>query len=296
MRRLILALALLVPAQLHAWGEKGHSIVNEAATLSLPADMPHFFHRSYPDLVWLAYDPDRWKGSGKSNDAANDPDHFLDYEFVAGLELPPDRYEYLALLEKSGRLRQKGIANDTAGFVPWRVAELAERLTGQFRQWRTSTPGSSERRFLEAAIINTAGLLGHFVGDSANPHHATINYNGWVMPNPNGYAYDCETHSRFESRYISHAVDVSDVTPKVAAPVARTDYFTAALDFIRQSNALTEQLYQIDKRGGFDPFRPVNREAFGFATDRLAAGASMLRDLWWSAWKNSARSPRRREN
>jgi hypothetical protein len=30
-----------------------------------------------------------------------------------------------------------------------------------------------------------------------------------------------------------------------------------------------------------------------FATDRLAAGASLLRDLWWSAWVNSGKSRRR---
>lgn len=298
MKRLVLfAFALLVPAaQVSAWGEKGHSIVNEAATLGLPNDMPHFFYRAFPELVWLGYDPDRWRNAGESLDAVNPPDHFLDYEFVAGLDLPPDRYEYLALLESSGRLRQKGITNAKPGFVPWRVTELTEKLASQFRQWRSSRPGSSERQFLERDIINTAGVLGHYVGDSANPHHSTINYNGWVMPNPKGYAFDCGTHSRFESVYVSHAVDTKDVTPKLAAPVLRTNYFGTALDFIKQSNALVEPLYQIDKAGGFDIFRPVSARAFGFTTDRLAAGASMLRDLWWSAWKNSAKRPPRRDD
>jgi hypothetical protein len=32
-----------------------------------------------------------------------------------------------------------------------------------------------------------------------------------------------------------------------------------------------------------------------FATDRLAAGASLLRDLWWSAWQNSAKPVKRRD-
>jgi hypothetical protein len=289
MKRLVLVLSLLVPTQMEAWGEKGHFIVNEAATLGLPNDMPHFFYRSFPELTWLGYDPDRWKHAGDSIEAAEAPNHFLDYEFVAGLELPPDRHEYLALLESSGRLRQKGITNADPGFVPWRIAELSEKLTSQFRQWRFSRRGSSEREFLERGIINTAGTLGHYVADSANPHHATINHNGWIMPNPHGYPVDCGTHSRFESTYISHAVEPKDVTPKLASPARRTNYFDTALDFIKASNALTERLYQIDKDGGFDIFRPVQPVAFEFATDRLAAGASMLRDLWWSAWKNSSR-------
>jgi hypothetical protein len=288
---------LALPATSSAWGEKGHFIVNEAATLSLPNDMPHFFYRSFAELVWLSYDPDRWKGAGLSIDAVNNPDHFLDYEFVVGLELPRSRYEFLALMESSGRLRKHGIGNDTTGFVPWRVAELSEQLTGQFRQWRFSAPGSAERQHLERDIIHTAGILGHYVGDSANPHHATMHYNGWASAeNPNRYATDCGTHSRFESVFVAHALTVDHVTPKVAAPVLRTDYFATAVDFIKSSNALTETIYRLDREAEFNIFKKDLTVGTGFASDRLAAGASMLRDIWWSAWQNSARSPRRRSS
>ncbi|HEV8657833.1 MAG TPA: hypothetical protein VGS96_04320 [Thermoanaerobaculia bacterium] len=295
MKRTLIALALLAfCANAHAWGEAGHLMSNEAATLALPTDMPHFFYRAFPQLVWLGFQPDRLKGPGPSLDAVNSPDHFLDYEFVAGLDLPNDRYKFLALLESSGRRAQRGITNSQSGFLPWRIAEMAEQLTVEFRQWRFSTPGSSERRAIEIDIIHTAGTLGHFVADAANPDHATINYNGWVMPNPNGYATDCGAHSRFETEFVSHAVSTSDVVPKVAKPVLRTDYFATALGFVKSSNALVEQLYRLDKRGAFSQLGPISPEGKDFATDRLAAGASMLRDIWWSAWKNSEKPPKRR--
>ena len=74
------------------------------------------------------------------------------------------------------------------------------------RQWRFSVPGSAERAILERDIVNTAGVLGHYVGDAANPHHATMHYNGWASAeNPNHYATDCGTHSRFEAVFIAHA-------------------------------------------------------------------------------------------
>ena len=289
----VATLAIAPPAS--AWGEKGHYLANEAATLSLPADMPHFFLRSFPDLVWLGFEPDRWRGAGPSSTAWGAPDHFLDYEFVEGLELPPGRYDFIALMESSGRLRRLGISNDTSGFVPWRVAELTEILTNQFRRWRLTTPDSPERQVLENQIISTAGTLGHYVADSANPHHATIHYNGWASAdNPRGFANDCGTHSRFESGFISHAVDLEHVTPKVAAPVLRTDYFGTAVDFIRSSNALVDELYALDRDGAFNPFNRRKEPGIAFASDRLAAGASMLRDLWWSAWTNSAKRPPRR--
>jgi len=286
MKRLLPFFLLFALApRVHAWGEKGHYVVNEAATLGLPNDMPHFFYEAYPELIWLAYDPDRARGGGESLEAVNPPDHFLDYEYAAGLDLPRSRYQYIALMESSGRLRRFGITNDEAGFVPWKIAELAELLTLQFRAWRRAHP--SERAFLQRDIIHTAGILGHFVGDASQPYHTTWNYNGWVDPNPNGYPIDCGVHSRFETTFISHAIETSDVTPKLAAPVMRADAFAAALALVHESNSFVERAYQLDRDGAFDIFRD-SAEGKRFASDRLAAGASMLRDLWWSAWKKSA--------
>ena len=295
-KRVLLLLVLLVAAPLaFAWGENGHYIVNEAATVMLPTDMPHFFYKAYPELIWLGYDPDRWKGGGRAVDAANDPDHFLDYEYVAGLELPDNRYKFIDLMYTSGRLRKHGIHNAEAGFNPWRIAEVTQKLEVEFRNWRRSAPDSTERAIIERDIIHFAGILGHYAGDSANPHHATAAYNGWIYPNPNNYAFDCGTHSRFESNFVAHAVEARDVFPKVvAAPALHTDYFAAAMQSLKASNALVETLYRIDRDGGFAPIGPVSKEGFEFATDRLAAGATFLRDLWWSAWMNSAKAPPRR--
>jgi hypothetical protein len=268
-------------------------MVNEAATLGLPTDMPQFFYQAYPELTWLGYDPDRWKGGGRSLDAANDPDHFLDYEYVDGLTLPESRYRFIDLMYTSGRLRRFGIHNAEAGFLPWRIAEVAQALQVEFRNWRFSTPGSTERMIIEQDIIHFAGILGHYAGDSANPHHTTIHFNGWAGPNPEGYAYDCGTHSRFESVFVSHAVDVSDVTPRLAPPKLREDYFVAGMEAVKESNSRVEDLYRLDRDGAFQPLGPVRREGRDFAAERLAVGASFLRDLWWSAWVNSAKPTRR---
>ncbi len=296
MRRLLLpALLCLLANPLYAWGEKGHYLVAEAATMNLPADMPPFFYKAASELIWLAYDPDRLRNGGQSIDAVNPPDHFLDYEFVAGLKLPPDRYQYIALLESSGTLRRHGIDIATPGFLPWRIAEMSEQLQNLWRQWRTARPGSPERAYLEAEIVHVAGILGHFAGDSANPHHATENFNGWTDPNPNGYANDCAIHSRFETQFVSHAIEAKDVTPKVAPLRPRSDYFASAMEMIRQSNSLVEPLYRLDRDGAFSLFRrPPSPEGVAFASTRIAAGGALLRDLWWSAWKNSEKPVKRK--
>jgi hypothetical protein len=73
----------------------------------------------------------------------------------------------------------------------------------------------------------------------------------------------------------------------------RTDYFATAIEMVRASNKLVEPLYVLDRDGAFSLFGPVSPAGKAFAAARLAAGASLLRDLWWSAWRNSA-NPRKR--
>jgi hypothetical protein len=46
-----------------------------------------------------------------------------------------------------------------------------------------------------------------------------------------------------------------------------------------------ETLYSLEQRHGFDPAPPPAVEARAFAEARLAAGAAMLRDLWWTAYR-----------
>jgi hypothetical protein len=60
--------------------------------------------------------------------------------------------------------------------------------------------------------------------------------------------------------------------------------------YLRESNDLIERLYQVDKAHPFDSLTtaPENK---AFAVERLAAGARMLRDIWWTAWVTSALTP-----
>ena len=289
MRTRVLALLLLfVATNLCAWGEKGHLLVNEAATRAVPNDLPTFFYQAFSRLTYLGPEPDRWyTGHFESLGAANFPEHFIDYEYVEGLTLPRDRYRFIDLLYTSGTLRKYGIRNATAGFAPWRIAELCDLLTVQFRLWRDAPPGAG-RDQIEANIIQIAGTLGHYVGDTANPHHTTIHYNGWAdATNPEHFRTDCETHGRFENYFVTRAIDLPDVLRFMRPPVLRSDYFAAAIAHVQESHGLVAALYRIDRDGGFDS-RDGTPEAREFAARRLAAGASMLRDLWWSAWRNSA--------
>lgn len=272
-----------------AWGAYGHELATEAAIRELPAEMPIFFHQAYPRLIHLSNDPDRWRGAGPSLDDANGSDHFLDYEYVAHLDLPPGRYEYIDLLYSSGTIRRFGLDPDTAGFVVWKIAEQAELLTDQFRDWRRAEPGVV-RRQIEENIVFVAGTLAHYVEDAANPHHATIHYNGWVGDPSRGFRNDCEAHSRFESGFVSRAIELPAVVSRLRPAERRADYFETAVGLIRESQSMVETLYTLDAAGEFDG-RDESGSGGVFAADRLAVGASVVRDLWWSAWLRSGERP-----
>ncbi len=61
------------------------------------------------------------------------------------------------------------------------------------------------------------------------------------------------------------------------------------VNYLQRTHAEVETLYELDKRARFDEktTAPENKR---FAVVRLAAGAEMLRDLWWTAWITSETS------
>jgi hypothetical protein len=172
------------------------------------------------------------------------------------------------------------------GLLPFRMLELTQQLRIDFRNWRAAP--DSLKPWIEARIIDDAGILGHYVADGSNPMHTSIYFNGWTGPNPNGYATDNRAHARFESIYVGANIKLADVTAHMDT-VARVfpDLRAAIIDYLRQSNTQVESLYRLDKAHTFDAATtaPENKT---FVVERLTAGARMLRDLWWTAWVTSA--------
>jgi hypothetical protein len=282
----------LVPALVFAWGDVGHRLTGEAAAVEMPPSTPAFFRNASRQLSYLNPEPDRWRDRVESAidpalDRGTSPEHFIDMEMVSPSVLAAalkakDRFGYLDTLAAAGA---KG---SVMGLLPFEMLELAQKLRVDFRNWRAAP--DSIKPWVEARIIDDAGVLGHYVADGSNPAHTTIQYNGWTGANPNGYATDKAFHARFESAYVGANIKLADLTSRMDT-VARVlpDFRAAIIDYLRQSNAQVEPLYKIDKAHPFEPgaTAPENK---AFAADRLAAGARMLRDIWWTAWVTSAAS------
>jgi hypothetical protein len=298
---LTLLIPLLRPAPAHAWGEKGHIMINRLAAETMPADTPSFFRRAVERLAYLGPEPDRWRpaqrGEGTdvailNQDAA--PEHFLDMEYVAGFPLPRGRYDFLRALVEHGVVAGD-VKLETAGFLPYRIAELAQELRREWALWRAAPTGTraerDRKKQIEENILHVAGVLGHYIGDGSNPHHTTWHYNGWVVahePNPEGFTTERGIHARFETEFVDAAVEITDVRPLVDAARPVGDFFDDTLTYLRGSHALVRDVYRLDKRSAFTVApanAAANAEGKRFAAQRLAAAASMLRDVWMTAMR-----------
>ena len=284
-------LLVLLPGNLAAWGDAGHRLAGLAAAQRLPSDMPAFFRAASQQLAYLNPEPDRWKDRAERTldpalEGGTGPQHYIDMDLVAPAVLKaalaaPNRYAY------ADTLRAAGVSANTMGLLPFEMLEQAQRLRGDFRLWRIA-PDSTTRAWIEARIIDDAGILGHYVADGSNPHHTTKNHNGWVGDNPKGYTSDNKFHFRFESQYVQAYIKLPDVLAGMTHEArVLPNMREAIIAYLTASYAHLGTLYDIDKKTPFQA-ETSTPEQKAFAAERLAAGAEMLRDVWWTAWVTSA--------
>lgn len=289
----VVALAVAaVPRVLDAWGAHGHRIVGGGAARALPPEMPSFFRAADRQLAYLNPEPDRWRSreerrSDPALDGATAPDHYIDIELIpaprrAGILAAGDRFAY------ADSLRALGESPEKVGMLPFRMVEMTQRLRDGFRRWRRATD-AEERAWIEQLIIADAGVLGHYVADASNPAHTSIHHNGWVGDNPRGFATDTRFHGRFEGEFVGARVGGREVEARIAgaAPRVMADLRAATVAYVLASHSELERLYEMDRVQRFDSTN-VSDAHRQFAAERLAAGAAMLRDLWWTAWVTSA--------
>ena len=282
---LLITVTVLQPPAVLAWGNEGHRMINRLAMTSLPADMPAFLRSdtAISQVEYLGPEPDRWRSPAEPElVAAQAPEHFIDLELADALgPLPHRRLDFEALAITHGQKPEK------IGLQPWQATEVWERLKAAFREYRHLSAAHQDTQPVEHAILFYIGWLGHYVGDGAQPLHTSIQYNGWVGDNPHGFTTEHKIHWQFEGPFVGANIQLADIQPKMtAAHILEGDIFDNYVAYLRQSATHVEQVYVLEKVGGFTG--AGSTESRAFTAERLAAGASMLRDMVATAWVDSA--------
>ena len=289
----LMALVLVQSEAAVAWGNEGHVAINRVAAEKIPATMPRFLRSAVGEIAYLGPEPDRWRSPSEfALKNAQEPDHFIDLERVEWLDpLPAGRYEFYRKLYEKRAATSAGDHPDDylperVGLQPYITMEVYGRLKAAFREYRQRLAAHQPTLAVQRAIIFYAGWLGHYVADGSQPLHTTIQYNGWVGANPNGYTTEHKIHAQFETAYVAANITGKDFAGLVKRPEQVKDPFTGYVAYLRQSNALVDNVYALEKVGGFAG--KGTPAAFEFTTQRLAAGSQMLLNLWYTAWVESA--------
>jgi hypothetical protein len=274
-----------------AWGVDGHKMINRLAGSALPSDVPAFL-RSPEGINALEYygpEPDRWRSLAEPElNAAQAPEHFIDLEYADLVgTLPRRRYDFIrALAAAQAAHPDIPLTAEKVGLQPYVTTEVYERLKSAMREYRGLLAAKKDTKPVEAEITFLAGWLGHYVGDGSMPLHTTMQYNGWTGANPNGYTTEHHIHAQFESDYVAANVKPGDVAPLVAAkPVVLNDVFAEYMSYLRHSHDLVEKVYQLDKEDAFKGAGTPDGKVM--IDQQLAAGATELRDMIYTAWVKS---------
>jgi len=291
---LVIISMLLTQLEVFGWGNEGHHYINEVAARKIPHEMPGFFRSAGERLTYLAVEPDRWREKVEPTVKNwQEPDHFFNMERLEGMgELPVRPYEFIQkLYEKQATItdprERSEYLPENIGMQPYAAIRMYERLKVAFREYRNLKKEHKSTKAAELEAIYAAGILGHYVGDASQPLHASIQYNGWIGDNPNGFTTRKTIHYEFESEFVAKNVKASDFEKLVNGPHPISAPFPDYLAYLHQSNGLVTQLYTLDKEHGFEnQGTPAGKE---FVVRRLAAASQKLVDLWYTAWLESAK-------
>jgi hypothetical protein len=262
------------PATASAWWVKGHEAIATAAVSRLPDEVPAFFRAGGKAVSHLSGDPDRWKNrDAKFLKVAEFPDHFIDLENLNGNELPPDRFKAAALLIKLGQDPEK------TGLLPYAIMEHFDRLTIAFYDHRQDP----ENEAIRMKCLVYAGVLSHYTGDSAMPLHTTRDYDG--RKGADGSTVQKGIHARIDGFPEKQGFTPEEIGRDLEAKEI-DDVWKYVQRRIKQSHEYIDRCYELDAARAFS--KPTD-ESRALIMERCRAGAQLTMDLYYTAWKRSAK-------
>ncbi len=298
-----------------AWDYEGHRFVNQLALASLPTNFPAFVKtpEARERIAFLAGEPDRWRNTQDLNHF-NGPDHYIDldeltaygidehnlthfrYDFAAQLALAraahPENFPPIDPERNSDHTRQ------LVGFLPWAIMENFDKLKSGFSYLKAFEKNGTPEEIANAQqnIIYIMGVMGHYVGDAAQPLHTTVHHHGWVGENPQNYTRDTKIHGKVDSYFIHLDAAGFDALksrihtaqlPATELGLTSGDTFSQITTYILNVNKEVVPLYELEKAGKLFGTPEATAEGREFLSKQLVIGGQMLGDIWYAAWQSA---------
>jgi len=267
-----LAIASARPTPARAWGFSGHKFITDRAIDLLPSDLRPFFQRYRTTIVEHSIDPDTYRTMGFTDEP---PRHFVDMDAYGAFPFKDLPHDYKEAVDKRGA--DFVIKNGT---VPWRAEEIYNQLRDAFKQLPTAPYARDNVKLFSA-------VLAHYVGDSFQPLHACLNYDG-QLTNQQGI------HSRFESELFERYETKLRITPAPVAiiPNAREFVFATLGDSFQQVDAvLAADRDAVKGRTEYDDgyFSTLFEKAGPVMEQRMSGAVTAIASLITSAWTDAGK-------
>lgn len=271
---LALAVVTLRPVPVAGWGFSGHKYITGRAIELLPSEIRPFFEKFKTTIVEHSIDPDTYRTVGW---AAEPPRHFLDMDAYGPFPFKDLPHDYSAAVAKRGA--DFVIKN---GLVPWRAQEVYIQLREAF----TQLPAQG---FARDNIKLFSSVLAHYTGDSFQPLHAAVNYDGRDTG-------QLGIHSRFESELFDRYQNKLTITPGPVVPVAdaREFIFATLTDSFSFVDAiLASDREAIQGRDFYDDqyFAKLYEKSGPIMEKRLSGAITGIASLITQAWIDAGRPP-----
>jgi hypothetical protein len=269
---LALALSAVLPARPAAWGFSGHRFITDRAIDVLPTELRPFFQKFRATVVEHSIDPDTYRTIGFTEEP---PRHFLDMDAYGPFPFKDLPHDYKQALESRG---QDFVVKN--GLVPWRTEEVYNLLRDAFKQLAT-------REFARDNVKLFSSVMAHYVGDSFQPFHAAVNYDG-QLTNQQGI------HSRFETELFERYQDKLKIVPGAVQQVPNPREFMFAT--LTDSFQLVEPILAADReaikgRTLYDDgyFAQMFEKTGSIMERRISGAITAVASLITSAWIEAGR-------
>jgi len=306
-----------------------------------------------PDIVW--------RSMGAELDKTSSPAHFVDLDFILAPgplplaeKLPSTIDAYVKALDKNCARKSKDypcVSGKTieeklqkAGHAPFRIESLSQDLLQAFKELKaleiepgksgepgvdqSEGSGNGQRIEKKNAIVDRvlllSGILSHYVGDIANPHHTSADYDGWDSGQGGLHGYfesdivdslsldleatvfdEAQRHEPMAARFAKHPHNyleqawelVIDSHEKLAE-LTRVDMQNAVLQKSMDRESKDEPNGKDQtKSSRTGPREKAKRKAVAETRQvfrnlvilRLAAGADALSRIWLDTWQQAGK-------
>ena len=260
-----LAIVAAIPGPASAWGSRTHEIINRRAVDAMPEPARAAWQSLAVPLGMHASDADARKGSDPNERTR----HYIDIDFF-------EAHPFTGVPRSMEGMRKKYGAEDAVkwGVAPWAIEECYRMLVLSLERGDWSSAGA------------WAADLGHYVGDTHQPLHVTVNYDGQKTGNK-GIHLRFEIHM-MDRHYQETAIEVLE------APTPGEDILEFAFGWIAEAYPGMDTILEGDDAArAVDPdYGPEYLEAlWGVTSDvaqtQVSRAVRDLSALYTAAWEAS---------